>query len=245
MIHRLILICCVTWSTLSCVIAEPVPTIPVSIYCFRYAPQLDTIYLRSATTTYPKIELSTANIIGPQTAIVENGAIHLYRQDTAADGTITWPVVGRVQLPPGCPRALILLLPAPAGETLPYRGLAFAHTDRDFPLGSMKFVNLSSYNVRGAMGNDTVNIASGKVETFQPKGEPGTSLPVLFEYLLDEQWQRMAATRWTMRNDRRELMCIFEDPSTHRMNLRSIPDRTAPVTAPAVDGPAPSPSAKP
>lgn len=227
--RRFFLICCAIWSPFAAAFAEPAPAIPVSIYCFRYAPQLDTIHLRSATATYQKIELSTANIVGPQTALVENGSIQLYRQDTAADGSISWPMVGRVQLPAGCPRALILLLPAPTGEALPYRGLAFAHTDRDFPLGSMKFVNLSPYPVRGTMGSDSVSIPSGKVETLQPRGEPGASLPVLFEYQRDDHWQRMAATRWTLRDDRRVLMCIYEDPGTHRMNVRSIPDRTPTV----------------
>jgi len=35
----------------------------------------------------------------------------------------------------------------------------------------------------------------------------------------------MAVTRWTLRDDRRLLICIYEDPATRRMYLRSIPDR--------------------
>jgi hypothetical protein len=228
MTRRFLLCCLVSWCGLSAALAEPPPTIPVSIYCFRYAPQLDTIHLRTGPATYQKVELSTANIVGPHQSVLDNGAITLHRQETAADGAVTWPLVGRVRLPDACPRALILLLPAPAGEPLPYRGLAFVHTNTSFPLGSMKFVNLSTFAVRGAIGDNTVVIPSGKVKTLQPSGEPGASLPVLFEYRRDERWQRMAATRWALRDDRRLLMCIYEDPVTHRMNLRSIPDRTQP-----------------
>jgi hypothetical protein len=204
----------------------PLPVVPVSVYCFRYAPQLETVHLRSAATAYQKIELSTANIVGPQGAVVENGDVTFHRQATAPDGTATWPPVARVRLPANCPRALVLLLPAPEGEALPYRGLAFAHTDKDFPPGSMKMVNLAPYAVRGFVDRSTVTIRPGSVETFRPRGEPGASVPVLFEFRNGEQWQRMTATRWTIRDDRRSLMCIFQDPATKRMNLRSIPDRT-------------------
>jgi hypothetical protein len=207
---------------------EAPPTIPVSIYCFAYAPNLDTVHLRTGAASYQKVELSTANIVGPQQALVDNGTITLHRQEAAPDGTTTWPVVGRVRLPADCPRALLLLLPAPAGEALPYRGLAFVHTNRDFPLGSMKMVNLSPFAVRGAVGAATVTIRSGGVETFQPRGEAGESVPVLFEYQRDDRWQRMTATRWALREDRRSLICIFEHPVTKRMNMRSIPDRTLP-----------------
>lgn len=211
---------------------EAPPTIPVSIYCFAYAPQLDTIHLRTGAISYQKVELSTANIVGPQQTLVDNGAITLHRQETAKDGSNTWPVVGRVRLPADCPRALILLLPAPADDALPYRGLAFVHTGRDFPLGSMKMVNLSPFAVRGTVGAATVTIRSGAVETFQPRGAAGESVPVLFEYQRDDRWQRMAATRWALRDDRRSLICIFEHPVTKRMNMRSIPDRTLPATPP-------------
>ncbi|MCU0780846.1 MAG: hypothetical protein MUF04_07065 [Akkermansiaceae bacterium] len=208
--------------------AAPAPTIPVAIHCFRYAPNLETVHLRSGADTYQLVELSTANIVGPNPGLVDNGAITLHREEKGADGKTTWPLVARVTLPAECPRALVLLMPGAPDDKLPYRGLAMAHTSRDFPLGSMKFVNLSVYAVRGAVGQDKVFIPSGKVETFRPTGEPGDSLPVLFEYQRDDRWQRMTATRWALRDDRRQLICIYEDPATGRMNLRSIPDRTEP-----------------
>lgn len=209
--------------------APEVPsTIHVSIYCFRYAPGLDTIHLRDKGGGFVKTELSTANIVGPRQVIIDNGTVTLHRQETAADGAATYPVIGRVRVPDACPRALLLLLPAAKDAEFPYRGLAFAHTDRDFPLGTMKIVNLSPYPIRGAMGDDTVSVASGRIVDFKPGGEPGVSLPVLFQFQREDRWQRMAATRWTLRDDRRLLMCVYEDPANGRMYLRSIPDRTLP-----------------
>ena len=207
---------------------EPSPTIKASIFCFRYAPELDTIYLRDKAGGYIKTELSTANIVGPQDVVVENQFVTLHRQQAGANGETTYPMVGRVRVPDACPRALILLLPAAKGAELPYHSLAFAHTDQGFPLGSMKMVNLSPYPVRGAVGADTVNVASGKVVDFKPTGAPGASVDVLFQFQKEDRWQRMAATRWTLREDRRFLMCIYEDPASGRMHLRSIPDRTKP-----------------
>lgn len=76
------------------------------------------------------------------------------------------------------------------------------------------------------MGKDTLEAASGKTTDFKPTGDPGESLAVLFQFQRGDRWQRMTATRWTMRDDRRFLMCVYEDPATGRMHLRSILDRT-------------------
>ena len=208
--------------------ADPLPTVRVSVYCFRYAPRLETVHLRSNAETFAKTELSTANIVGPEQAVVENQSVTFHREVVATDGAKpTYPPVCRVRIPEKCPKVLVLLMPSPAGGELPYRGIAFAHTDADFPLGSVKLVNLSAYPVRGAVGKDTLEVASGKTTDFKPTGDPGESLPVLFQFRRNDRWQRMTATRWTLRDDRRFLMCAYEDPATGRMHLRSIPDRTS------------------
>ena len=55
----------------------------------------------------------------------------------------------------------------------------------------------------------------------------------------------VAETRAAIRQDRRWLMFIFEDPATGRMNIRSIPDRTAPAKPEAPAAPATPPAPNP
>jgi hypothetical protein len=55
-------------------------------------------------------------------------------------------------------------------------------------------------------------------------------VPVRFEFFDQDRWNLLTETRCAIRKDRRWLTCIYQDPVTRRMNIRSIPDRT-PVIA--------------
>ena len=68
-------------------------------------------------------------------------------------------------------------------------------------------------------------IASGNTETFKLTGAPGVPHSALFPCKRNDRWQRMTVTGRIFRDKRRPLICIFADPATRRMRLRSIPDR--------------------
>jgi hypothetical protein len=204
--------------------AEELPTIPVSVFCFRYAGELRSLAVRSGEAATETLELSTANLVGPVKAVVENGAVKFY-QAPLVEGVVPLPAA-TVKLPAGCKRAVVVLVPNAAGETLPYRGFAFSHDNGSFPMGSMKLINLSPYPVRWNVGGEVMGLRPGAIEGFRPKGEPGSNQNVVFQFQKNERWLPMTTTRWAVRDDRRYLMCLYEDPATRRMGLRSIPDRT-------------------
>ena len=76
------------------------------------------------------------------------------------------------------------------------------------------------------MGRQVVKAEPGAIANLEIKGEPGSIVPVRFEFFEEKRWNLLTETRAAVRNDRRWLMCIYQDPSTGRMNIRSIPDRT-------------------
>jgi hypothetical protein len=225
--HFLAAVCLLIPSVLS---AQEAPTIQVSVFCFRYAGSLQSLELKSGAESTATVELSTANLVGPVKAVVENGSVTFFQKPITEDGA---PLpAAAIKLPAGCARAVVVLVPAAEGEALPYRGFAFDHDGRSFPMGSMKIVNLSPYPVRWNIGGKVTGLKPGGIEGFQPKGEPGSNQNVVFQFQKDERWLPMTTTRWAVRDDRRYLMCIYEDPATRRMGLRSIPDRTLPPEGP-------------
>ena len=48
-----------------------------------------------------------------------------------------------------------------------------------------------------------------------------------FEFFDEDRWNLLTETRCAIRKDRRWFTCIYQDAATGRMNIRSIPDRTA------------------
>lgn len=211
--------------------AEPLPKVAASFYAFGYVPGHDKVQIMTGAEAFEEIQLSTANIVGPVTAAAVNGALLICDKPVTVGDKITHPVLSTAKLPSGIKRALVILFPAPKGGKEPYRSLVLNHDLQDFPLGVYRMINISPHPIRGAIARDFIEAKPGGVANLKPAGEPGSVVPVRFEYFDQGRWNLLTETRCAIRKDRRWLTCIYQDPVTGRMNIRSIPDRTPVVAA--------------
>lgn len=206
--------------------AEPLPRITASFYAFGYVPGYEKVQIMTGATAFEEIQLSKANIVGPVTAVAVDGALRICDKPVTVDGKVTYPLLCTAKLPAGIQRALVILFPAPKDSKEPYRSLVLNHDLQDFPLGVYRLINISPHPVRGAIARNYIEAKPGGVANLEPAGEPGTVVPVRFEFFDQERWNLLTETRCAIRKDRRWLTCIYQDPATGRMNIRSIPDRT-------------------
>jgi hypothetical protein len=211
--------------------AEPLPQITASFYAFGYVPGREKVQVMTGADAYKEIQLSRANIIGPVEAVAVNGALRICDKPVTAEGKITHPVLATAKLPAGIKRALVILFPAPKDSKEPYRSLVLNHDLQDFPLGVYRMINISPHPIRGAIARDYIEAKPGGVANLEPAGEPGAVVPVRFEFFDQGRWNLLTETRCAIRKDRRWLTCIYQDPVSGRMNIRSIPDRTPVVAA--------------
>jgi hypothetical protein len=209
--------------------------VAASFYAFDYAAGHDTVYYQTGPETFAAVELSKANIVGPVPAVLSDGALQLHSGPVKrADGTSSRTLVATTKVAADVKQALVVLFPAAPDSATPYRALLFEHTGQAFPLGTYRIINLAPFPIRGAIGKQIVQAKPGGVANLELKGEPGSVVPVRFEYFDEGAWSLLTETRAAVRKDRRWLMCIYRDPASGRLNMRSIPDRTLPVAAPAV-----------
>jgi hypothetical protein len=210
--------------------AEPLPQVTASFYAFGYVPGHEKVEIMTGADAYQEVQLSTANIVGPVKAVAVNGTIRICDKPVTAEGKITHPMLATAKVPTGIARALVILFPAPKDSKEPYRSLVLNHDLQDFPLGVYRMINISPHPIRGAIARDYVEAKPGGVANLEPAGEPGAVVPVRFEFFDQGRWNLLTETRCAIRKDRRWLTCVYQDPASGRMNIRSIPDRT-PVTA--------------
>lgn len=210
--------------------AEKAPEkISASFYCFRYAPDLEDVYVRIGAESYKKIELSTANIIGPLSVVNAEGNVTIHRMDTDDKGMVVYPLVGKAKIGTNS-KPLLVMFPNAKDEALAYRCLTLDRNQQKFPLGSFQFINLSTYALRGMVGKTRIDVKAGGVKLLKPQGKPGEMLQVTFQYNDGKIWRTMTKTRWALRRDRRSLLCAYFDPRDKRLKMRSIPERIAPPT---------------
>lgn len=204
-------------------------TVEASFYCFKYAPGAETIQVAEGGGA-KAIRLSTANITGKVQLAVKDGEAVIQRGDKTV-------AAARVKIPKNFKKALVVLVPSPAGSAEAYRAFAIDYGRERFRPGTYRLVNVSKKAVRGAIGKSYAEVKSGDTGDLELKGEEGATQGVKFEFHEGGKWNRLTETRAAVRRDRRWLVLVHEDPVTQRMNLRSIPDRepttTTPVTATA------------
>lgn len=193
-------------------------TVEVSFYCFKYAPGVETVQVTNGETI-KSIRLSTANITDPVSLpVADNQGVILKADKTAP--------AAKLKIPAEISKALVVLMPAPSGSTEPYHAFALDYGHEKFPLGTYRLVNVSKHAVRGAIGRSYAEVKPGGVAGLELQGENGATQRAKFEFLEEGKWNRLTETRCAVRRDRRWLVCVYQDPATKRMNLRSIPDRT-------------------
>lgn len=205
--------------------AAEVRNVEVSFYCLKYVPGLETIHVPQGNTSVP-VRLSTANLTDPLPATVTNGEAVIRGKDSAA--------LGKVRIPADIVQALVVLVPNKPGSPEPYGALVMDRGER-FRLGTYKVINFSPRKIRGAVGRSYVEAAAGKTGDLELAGEPGAVQGVRFEIEKEGRWSRLTETRCAVRKDRRWLLCVYQDPATGRVNMRSIPDRSR-LLVPATDG---------
>lgn len=214
--------------------AEPLPKVTASIYAFAYVPGHEKVRIMTGPESFEEIRLSTANIVGPVEAVAVNGALRICDKPAAVEGKVTHPALATAKVPAGVKRALVILVPAPNGSKEPYRSLVLNHDLQDFPLGVYRMINISPYPIRGAISRNFIEAKPGGIANLELTGQPGTIAPVRFEFFDQGRWNLLTETRCAIRKDRRWLTCIYQDPVSGRMNIRSIPDRR-PVIAAVTD----------
>ncbi|WAC21514.1 hypothetical protein OVA24_08970 [Luteolibacter sp. SL250] len=197
--------------------------VAVSFFCLKYVAGQETIHLAKASGSEP-VRLSTANMTDPVTIPVESD-LAVFHRAPAGDPKAPPAAAAKIRIPATVDKALIILVPAAAGSAEPYQAVLVDHGPR-FSLGTYRVVNFSRKAIRGAVGRSYVEAASGGMTDLELKGEAGAVQGVRFEFQDEGRWNRLTETRCAVRKDRRWLLCVYQDPVTRRMNMKSIPDRT-------------------
>lgn len=194
-------------------------TVEASFYCFKYAPGVENVQVTNGGAAQP-VRLSTANITAPVILPVTGGEAVI--SSGAGDKAV---IAAKVKIPAEISKALVVFVPAPAGSAEPYKAFAIDYSHDRFPLGTYRLVNVSKRAVRGAIGRKFAEVQPGGIAGIELEGENGATQGVKFEFQEEGKWNRLTETRCAVRRDRRWLVCVYQDPATQRMNLRSIPDR--------------------
>ena len=200
-------------------------TIAVSLYAFDYAKGHETVYLARGKKMPQEIRLSTANILGVYSTVLDDDSRVVIRtREENEEGMIIYPPIAHMEIPANVKDPLLILLPAltETGDAT-YKILVIDRSLGNFPEGSYRLINFSPRDVRGLIGKAKVYAAARKMSSFNPSDTDAHQLDVYFQYKEKESWETFGRTRWVTDKKKRGLLCAYLDPRTRRMNIRGIP----------------------
>lgn len=142
-------------------------------------------------------------------------------------GSLTRPgeLLGEVTLPEGTRSAILLFLPAPAGNKARFKILPVDDSKKSFPAGSFRVFNLSPEAVRIQLEKKNFDFKPGQSDLIQdpPVGENLHSAMRAFAFHRN-QWQSIATGLWPAPGEARVLQVMFLHPQTGQVQLRGFDD---------------------
>ncbi|MCW1887789.1 hypothetical protein OKA04_23830 [Luteolibacter flavescens] len=135
-------------------------------------------------------------------------------------------VLARTKVPANVKNGIFMFLPGSGkeGET-PFRVLFIDDSQRGFPPGSFKVMNLSPHAVRIQLEDKNFDFASGETKVIDkpPMGENNTA-GMKATSTHNGKLQRIASTIWPNPGTKRSLQVLFLNPKSGQVEIRGIRD---------------------
>ncbi len=137
-------------------------------------------------------------------------------------------ILGRTELPAGGNSFILVFFPRDAAGADPYRVEALALPDSGFASGDYAFANFSGNPVGCVVGERNFVAAPGKLAIYRPMlgaQAAGNQAIVCYEQI-EGQWETTPffSSRIIVQDGVRNLILIFRNPDTGRIDFRGIAD---------------------
>ena len=143
------------------------------------------------------------------------------RESMKRDGEL----IGEVTLPQGTRSAILLFLPAAAGDKAKCRVSVVKDSGREFPAGSFHVTNMSPMQVRLMLERKNFDFKPGQVIVIEdPPARETRQIGMRTFVVRDKRLDPVSTGLWSHPGSSRRLMLFFLDPRTGKVQLRAFDD---------------------
>ena len=229
---------------------KPVLRAEIRLLAFQPGLALDAAYAHDPAAPDPATAVSVKVPVKSylnhefSTMILAGRRIIFTTQPERASLTQEAELLGEATLPEGVRSAILLCLPAAAGDKARFRILVIDDSKRAFPAGTFRVSNLSSQLVRIVLEEKTYQFKPGEIQLItDPPVRAGNQSGMKAFALHDDVWQRIGSGIWPHPGHNRVVQVLFTNPATGQVQLRAYDD--VPPREPAAASNPPPPTAPP
>jgi hypothetical protein len=139
-------------------------------------------------------------------------------------------ITARGRVAASCKRAAVIVLPAAAGSTLPYRLIAVNDAPATFPWGSSQVVSLLGVETALQAGEHRLALPAGRITAVPEvtKVDEFNMAQVNFHYREGQQWVPFTERRLQFVADIRRIFLVYATPGSQRPFVVTLVDQPPP-----------------
>ena len=219
----------------------PTREVTLSIACFRYVDGVNTAKFQTAEGQgMVEIPFFQGGFTPPTRIKIKGNSIDFLVPRPADDGTTTMKKIAGATIGEDTREASVLLLPAPAGSDLVYNAVVMPG-EKDFPIGHVLMMNLTTTNLKLAIGQKVVELPAKQVKMTDPKAsiDEFNMYPVAIAYQTpgSSDWVTMHTTRWQWNERVRQIAIAWFDEQNQKPEVSTMRDIRPVVAPPAGNAP--------
>lgn len=166
----------------------------------------------------------------PFATIPVNGSLVLYDKETIDPENPGANLAASVKLPPNLKRAMVVVLPAPAGKKPAYRMLLINDSEKAFPKGESRVIPLIGTEVVLQAGEHRVPVRPGEITRVPPvrKVNEYNMAQTNFHYLHGDAWLTFTERQLQYLDASRRLFIVHATPGATAPTITTIVDTLPP-----------------
>lgn len=209
--------------------AQELRPVKLRAICFQHSGDIKKLVAVSGGEKPKAVEfpLYTTTFSDEVEVMATDGKLTFAVPDAAAGGPSKFRTIATANAVPG-PRQLAIFIPGPNEQT-PYRCFVVDDSEKAFPMGSTKAVNLASMPFRFAIGEHRKEVKPGGIENIPMASATNDRGQVsVIIYVADDAaeggWRAVNQTRWFNGTDKRDLAIGFIHPKTGQPTVNCYAD---------------------
>ncbi len=214
--------------TLSVKAQEKAAPPPVQIRAVLHDPvrPVAELFYTSENGAVVPLEFKPQDLTGVMLMQSLEGSLVLYDKATIDPKNPAASVAASVKLPPDIKRALVVVLPAPAGRKPAYRMLVIDESENAFPKGESRAISLISVETAIQAGEHKLPIHPGKITKVPPvrKVNEFNMAQTNFHYKQGGSWVAFAERQLQYLDACRRLFIIYATPGALQPTVTTIVD---------------------
>jgi hypothetical protein len=204
--------------------------VPVQIRAVLHDPvnPVANLFYTDKSGAVVQLEFRPQDLSRPVFMLPTNGSLVLYDKATIDPKNLAASLAASLKLPPDLKRAIVIVMPNPAGEKSAYRMLLIDDSEKALPKGESRVVPLMSVETAVQAGEHKVPVHPGKITRIPPvkKVDEFNMAQTNFYYQKGDTWVAFAERQLQFLDTSKRIFIIHSTPGALQPTVTTIVDNS-------------------